>query len=63
MSLGQEIILYFMLCPLFMYLGLCLLDHILSNPYKKFVNKQRKISREMREKQEEIIFKKMLRGE
>lgn len=62
MSIGQEIILIF-LVGIFGYVVLDLLDEKYSKCCKKFTTQKRKESRERREKLEEIQFKKMLRRE
>ena len=60
MSFGQEIMLYFMIIPIITFCILGLLDYALSKPSKNFVTNTRRKYRELREKQEEIEFKKEL---
>ena len=60
MSLGQGIILFGFLIPIVIcLLGIFLID-LYENNYKKFTTATRRRSRELREKQEEIEFKKSL---
>lgn len=63
MSIGQGIILILFIIPSFMYVLFAKLDDMYSHSSKRFVTNQRRKSRERREKIEEAIYKRELRGE